>query len=58
MLRFLRRRILLITETSSLQRFLQRIARHPILGRSEFFTMFLESPGFVRKPAYNEETVA
>ena len=31
----------------SLQRFLQRIARHPILRRAEFFIMFLESPEFV-----------
>ncbi|KAI7859844.1 hypothetical protein BDC45DRAFT_162866 [Circinella umbellata] len=30
----------------SLQRFLQRIARHPILRRAEFFVMFLESPEF------------
>ncbi|KAI8381253.1 uncharacterized protein BYT42DRAFT_565865 [Radiomyces spectabilis] len=30
----------------SLERFLMRIARHPILGKSEFFVMFLESPGF------------
>lgn len=30
----------------SLQRYLQRIARHPILQRSEFFIMFLESPKF------------
>ncbi|KAF7723211.1 intercellular trafficking and secretion [Apophysomyces ossiformis] len=30
----------------SLERFLQRIARHPILGRAEFFLMFLESSEF------------
>ncbi|KAI7874555.1 hypothetical protein K492DRAFT_39829 [Lichtheimia hyalospora FSU 10163] len=30
----------------SLQRYLQRIARHPILQKSEFFIMFLESPKF------------
>ncbi|KAG0183144.1 intercellular trafficking and secretion [Apophysomyces sp. BC1034] len=30
----------------SLGRFLQRIARHPILGRAEFFLMFLESSEF------------
>ncbi|KAI9497540.1 hypothetical protein BDB00DRAFT_805002 [Zychaea mexicana] len=30
----------------SLQRFLQRIARHPILRRSEFFVKFLESSDF------------
>ncbi|KAI7861608.1 hypothetical protein BDF14DRAFT_1886991 [Spinellus fusiger] len=30
----------------SLQRFLQRIAWHPILGKAQFFTMFLESNEF------------
>ncbi|KAL9554219.1 hypothetical protein MBANPS3_002926 [Mucor bainieri] len=30
----------------SLERFVQRIARHPILGRAEFFVMFLESSEF------------
>ncbi|KAI8140829.1 hypothetical protein BJV82DRAFT_621302 [Fennellomyces sp. T-0311] len=30
----------------SLQRFLQRIARHPILRQAEFFVMFLESSEF------------
>ncbi|CAO3617238.1 unnamed protein product [Cunninghamella blakesleeana] len=30
----------------SLERFLQRIERHPILSRSQYFTMFLESPEF------------
>jgi sorting nexin-4 len=31
----------------SLERFIQRIARHPILGHADFFIMFLESSGFV-----------
>ncbi|PHZ16855.1 uncharacterized protein RHIMIDRAFT_232305 [Rhizopus microsporus ATCC 52813] len=30
----------------SLERFIQRIARHPILGKAEFFIMFLESSEF------------
>ncbi|KAI8076431.1 uncharacterized protein B0P05DRAFT_545850 [Gilbertella persicaria] len=30
----------------SLERFTQRIARHPILGRADFFIMFLESSEF------------
>ncbi|KAI8084481.1 uncharacterized protein BX664DRAFT_374922, partial [Halteromyces radiatus] len=31
---------------TSMERFLQRIARHPILGRAQFFIMFLESSEF------------
>ncbi|KAI9302450.1 hypothetical protein BJ944DRAFT_269917 [Cunninghamella echinulata] len=31
---------------ASLERFLQRIERHPILSRSQYFIMFLESPEF------------
>ncbi|KAI8334454.1 hypothetical protein BD560DRAFT_456874 [Blakeslea trispora] len=30
----------------SLERFIQRIARHPVLGRADFFIMFLESSEF------------
>ncbi|KAG2197950.1 hypothetical protein INT47_002977 [Mucor saturninus] len=30
----------------SLERFVQRIARHPILGKADFFIMFLQSPDF------------
>lgn len=36
----------------SLERFVQRISRHPILGRAEFFVMFLESSEFVSCSAH------
>ncbi|CAO3651883.1 unnamed protein product [Mucor hiemalis] len=45
----------------SLERFIQRIARHPILGRADFFIMFLESSEFndasARALREGEETV-